>query len=208
MQIDENLLNLAIEENSQESILRMYGWSSPTVSIGKNQTLDGINLDFCKKNKIPIVKRPTGGRALLHDKELTYCFIVPCENLQKGRSVIESYKEISGVLIESFSEIGIKLDYPQAKKISPAKSYCMSVSTGADLSYKGQKLIGSAQLRRRDYILQHGSILIDIDREMIKKIFDTQNIFENVTTLKDIKANFSDMFVLEKIIAKNFKKYF
>lgn len=188
MAFDEALMNFSIQTKSK-AVLRLYGWETPAVTIGRNQNTDDINIDYCLSNSIDITKRPTGGRALYHHDELTYCFICPVDFLQNGTSVINSYKEISGALIEGFKKLNIILEYPEYKKISCKGGYCMSLSTGADLSYRGKKFIGSAQFRKNGYILQHGSIPFKIDFNKINKIFLEPADFSKITTLHEIKPN-------------------
>lgn len=171
MQIDNDLLEFAIKTRQTEPIFRLYAWSPACVSLGRNQRDDFLNREFLKSQNIDVVRRLTGGRALLHDKELTYSYICPISHLKKGESVVESYKEISQILIDGFEKLGIELEFPQNKRASTKFDYCMSISTGADLSYKGKKLIGSAQFRKEGYILQHGSILFDYDEKLVEKIF-------------------------------------
>ena len=185
MSFDEKILKDSINELSNEPVLRFYGWSPACISLGRNQK-DSIDYDFCKKNNIDVVRRATGGRALFHDKELTYSFVCPVSFLDCGESVILSYKEISQALIIGMSEIGIKIDFPEEKKVKTNLNYCMSLSTGADLSYKGKKIIGSAQGRKNGYILQHGSVLIDLDMNIIKKLFHEPFNASEITFIKNI----------------------
>lgn len=201
MQLDASLL-----ENPSGNILRLYGWKKPTLTIGRNQTVSKEIENYCNKNNIPIIKRITGGRALLHDKELTYCFVCHKDSLKNGDNVIESYKEISKGLIEGFKELGIDLEFPEYKKVSVKSGYCMGLSTGSDLSYKGKKLIGSAQCRKKDYILQHGSILIDYDKKILEKLFDEP--LDNLISLKEINADLCDIDLLCNAIASGFEKVF
>lgn len=184
MQIDSDLLDFAIENNLKEPIFRLYGWSPACVSLGRNQSDEFLDKEFLKSKNIDVVRRLTGGRALLHDKELTYSFITPVDYLKEGQSVTGSYKEISQILINAFEKLGIKLEFGEKKRTSPSAdnaqkhpnqrhpNYCMKLSTGADLCFQGKKLIGSAQLRKHGYILQHGSILFDYDKELVEKIFN------------------------------------
>ena len=86
----------------------------------------------------------------MHDDEITYSFICPVSYLKNGCSVIESYKEISQILINAFQKVGIELDFGGVKKYKGHLDYCMLVSTGADLCWNGKKLIGSAQFRKND----------------------------------------------------------
>ncbi len=191
MQEDSNLLDFAIENSLGEPIFRLYGWSPACVSLGRNQSDENVNVEYCRQNNIDIVKRLTGGRALLHDNEVTYAIILPASFLNNGETVINSYKEISNILINAFKYLGIEVDFPQNKKVSSKFDYCMSISTGADLSYEGKKVVGSAQYRKQGYILQHGSILIDFDEEKIETIFNEKIAPDSITTLKTINPNIS-----------------
>ena len=171
MQIDSDLLDNAIANNETEPIFRLYGWSPACVSLGRNQNDDFLDYELLKSNHIDAVRRLTGGRALLHDDEITYSFICPASYLSQGEHVISSYKEICQILIDRFKKLGIELNFGTNKQIKTGFDYCMLLSTGADLCYDGKKLIGSAQYRKQGYILQHGSILYDYDRILLEKIF-------------------------------------
>lgn len=198
MAIDEKLLDEAIVSNA-EPILRFYGWLEPTLSFGKNQQM----FEF---PNFPIVKRITGGRALLHDKELTYCFICNKNFLENGDSIINSYKQISNGLILGFQELGLNLEFPSYQKVSAKSGYCMNLATGSDLSYQEKKLIGSAQARKRGYILQHGSILLDYDKVLLEKIFDEK--VDKITSLKEINPNLCNIELLCEALKRGFEKNF
>ena len=172
MQFDFELLESAISTAQKEPVFRLYGWNPPCVSLGRNQKNDNINLKYLKQNNIDIVKRITGGRALFHDDEITYSFVCPVSLLNNGESVINSYKEISSILIEALKMSGINLLYGTKASKGALNDYCMLLSTGADLCYEGRKLIGSAQARKQGYILQHGSILFSYKKEVLEKIFN------------------------------------
>ena len=186
MQIDSDLLEYAIKNQLKEPIFRLYGWSPACVSLGRNQKSDFLDLDFLKQNNIDYVRRLTGGRALLHDDEITYSYICPASFLENGENVVNSYKEISKILIDAFKKLDIELDFGGTKKVNGHKDYCMLVSTGADLCYKNRKLIGSAQFRKEGYILQHGSILYDYDRELLEKIFKEKVDSSSIISIKEI----------------------
>ena len=93
MQIDSDLLDWAIDTQFKDAIFRLYGWSPACISLGRNQKDDFINQQLIKDNNIDVVRRLTGGRALLHDDELTYSFICPIDYLEHGENVVESYKK-------------------------------------------------------------------------------------------------------------------
>ena len=230
MQIDSDLLDNAILQKTKEPVFRLYGWSPACISLGRNQKDDFIDTEFLAQNNIDVVRRLTGGRALLHDNEITYSFVCPTSYLKNGENVVESYKEISQILIDAFAKLGIELDFGGEKKYKGHKDYCMLVSTGADLCYKGKKLIGSAQFRKtfapspqpspsrgegvipmfsemptcvappsrgegEKYILQHGSILYDYDRELLEKIFKEDT--SSITTIREINPNITKDDIIE-----------
>lgn len=186
MDTDENLLERSIKDAMSVPVLRFYGWKPACVSLGRNQSDEHINKEFCQKNNIDIVKRLTGGRALLHDNELTYSFICNTSFLKNGESIIQSYKEISSAIALGFQKTGIDVEFPQNVRAKTKFEYCMSLSTGADLSYQGKKIVGSAQFRKQGYILQHGSIMFDYDPFCIKNIFGEEPAEDKITVLKDI----------------------
>ena len=186
MKIDSDLLDDAIKQKLSEPIFRLYGWNPYCVSLGRNQDDKFLDNDFLKSNNIDVVRRLTGGRALLHADEITYSFICPVDYLENGEHVISSYKEICKFLIDKFLLIGIELDFGTKKQVKTGFDYCMLVSTGADLCYRGKKLIGSAQCRKQGYILQHGSILYNYDKQLLEKIFNEEVSTEEITCIKEI----------------------
>lgn len=206
MQIDNDLLDFAIENRQKDATLRLYAWAPACVSLGRNQSADFLDKEFLKSKNIDVVRRLTGGRAILHDKELTYSYVCPVDSLDCGESVVKSYKEISQFLIDGFEKLGIELAFPENKNVHTKFDYCMSISTGADLCYKGKKFIGSAQFRKEGYILQHGSILFDYDEALIEKLFD-EKICKNsadekaLTCLKDINPNITLDDVMSALIS-------
>ncbi len=196
MQIDSDLLDFAIKNELKEPIFRLYGWEPAGVSLGRNQKDDFLDYELLKSKNIDVVRRLTGGRALLHDNEITYSFICPESFLQNGSHIVSSYKEISQILIDKFKKLGIDLDFGSSKPIKTGFDYCMLISTGADLCYKEKKLIGSAQCRSHGYILQHGSILYDYDKKLLEEIFKEKVSTDEITSIKEINPKLSK----EKII--------
>lgn len=196
MRIDSDLLDSAIENKLDYPIFRLYAWKPACVSLGRNQKDDFLDRSFLKENNIDVVRRLTGGRALLHADEITYSFICPTLYLKNGEHVVSSYKEISRILICKFKTIGIDLNFGSNKPIKTGFDYCMLISTGADLCYHGKKLIGSAQCRKQGYILQHGSILYDYDKALLEKIFKEPVSTDEITSIKEINPKLTK----EKII--------
>jgi len=195
MQIDSDLLDFVVENKIDYPIFRLYGWKPYCVSLGRNQSDEFLDRDFLESQGIDVVRRLTGGRALLHADEITYSYICPEGYLRDGGHVTSSYKEICQILIDKFKQIGIDLDFGTSKQVRTGFDYCMLVSTGADLCYGGKKLIGSAQCRKHGYILQHGSILYDYDRELLEQVFGEKISTDEITCLREInpKINREDV---------------
>ena len=200
MEYDENLLNNAILSCSDKFYFRLYGWEPSCVSLGRNQSSDFVNKLLLDELGIDIVHRLTGGRALLHDKELTYSVVCHQTLLNNGQSVLSSYKEISEILIDSFAKLDVALSLG-GDAVHTNHDYCMLVSTGADLNYQGKKLVGSAQCRKKGYILQHGSILFDYDKTLLEKIFNEPVDGASIISIKEIFPDIS----FEDFV-KNFSK--
>ena len=178
MEIDAQMLEHAISTSEKDILFRLYGWSPMCISLGRNQKDDFLT------GEIEAVRRLTGGRALLHDDEITYCCVAPADAIPNGQSVVDSYKYISGILIDFFRTLGVELDFGENKRVSTHYDYCMLLSTGADVCYKGQKIIGSAQCRKNGYILQHGSILFGYDKELLENLFHEE--VKGIITVNEI----------------------
>lgn len=188
MEIDISMLDSAIKSGENELFVRFYGWEPRCVSLGRNQK------DFVPDAKIDIVRRPTGGRALLHDKEITYAV---SGKIPDGYGVLQTYKKVSDILIKGFMHLGIELAY--AGEFSADKRYCMNISAGCDICYKGKKFIGSAQYRKNGYFLQHGSILRDIDKKFFETVFSEPVNREKIATLNEISPNLTDEDVIHAL---------
>ena len=178
MEIDTQMLEHAISTSEKDILFRLYGWSPMCISLGRNQKDDFLT------GEIDAVRRLTGGRALLHDDEITYCCVAPADAIPNGQSVVDSYKYISGILIDFFRTLGVELDFGENKRVSTHYDYCMLLSTGADVCYKGQKIIGSAQCRKNGYILQHGSILFGYDKSLLENLFHEE--VKGIITVNEI----------------------
>ena len=180
--------NMAIDEalliNSNIPILRVYGWNPKAVSIGYNQNVQKeINIDYCKENNIEIVRRLTGGKAVFHDKEITYSFILSEKLNLLSTNINESYKEIANALLIALEKIGIKAEIKKTPE-RIATPICFNSSNWYELIVNGRKISGSAQRRMDGKILQHGPILIDFDYNENNSIFDSNNNFDSINNLK------------------------
>jgi len=170
MAIDEAILNGIIRGRSVPTI-RFYGWKPATVSCGYHQSAEK-EIDFAalKEFGFGFVRRPTGGRLVLHNEEVTYSVIAPTSGKFSG-NITEIYSEISKVLASGFSMLGIEVDFEKgelsSKEQRQVSNPCFTSSSRFELSYKRKKIVGSAQLRKENAFLQHGSILLNHNQSKI-----------------------------------------
>lgn len=158
-------LELASSCNSQNAYFRLYRWEPYCISLGANQDFSDINSVKAERKGIDIVKRPTGGRAILHAEEVTYSIVVPTTI---GYSAKEFYHKISIGLIRGLSLYNTRLaelklegdqpHFPSLLKESSGK-LCFASTARNEIKYNGKKVVGSAQRKMNNVILQHGSIL-------------------------------------------------
>ncbi|MCP2728036.1 lipoate--protein ligase family protein [Limnofasciculus baicalensis] len=163
--------------------LRFYTWVSPTISLGYHQRRWPVFWQDLTWQEMPIdiVRRPTGGRAVLHQGDLTYMVVT---SGLRGRR-IDSYQRICEFLMAGLRSLGIDLYYGLAGRDYIRNPNCFGTATGADLVLaNGAKLIGSAQLRRGDAILQHGSICLEPDAELFTRVFGETIPSVNLAGLK------------------------
>jgi lipoate-protein ligase A len=157
--------------------IRFYGWKPPGLSIGYLQSVSGINEDACKTFGVEIVRRITGGRAVLHDDELTYSLLVPEAYSQFSQSVLDTYKYISNGILYSLKHLGITacmndLARTGRNALNPHNSdMCFDTSSRYEVVVNGKKLVGSAQCRKYGVLLQHGSVINSFDTEKFFSLF-------------------------------------
>ncbi len=150
--------------------LRFYKWQPVAISLGYHQRRypsEWHSLSWAGQ-KLDLVRRPTGGRAVLHQGDLTYSLIT---SGVKGKA-IEVYEHICQFLIQGWQSLGMNIDYGVAGRDYIHQANCFALATGADLvDNQGRKFIGSAQLRRGDAVLQHGAMLLEQDSSLFEKVF-------------------------------------
>ena len=229
MAIDEAMM-IAHEKGLVPPTIRFYQWSPPAVSLGYFQDMKKvINVDICRKSGIDIVRRPTGGKAVLHDQELTYSFIINENHPSISQSILDTYKKISRALINGLDTLGIKADLvplkEKSKRIASAnspqdtlsfKANCFSTPSQYEVQVDGKKIIGSAQVRKRGVVLQHGSLLLKLDRNKWFSVFNfpsmavRQKIKEKfkATCIEEITKKKMPFSKLSNILPKGFEKEF
>jgi lipoate-protein ligase A len=141
--------------------LRLYRWQPACLSLGRFQRSGEIDREACARRSIAIVRRPSGGRALLHDEELTYAIIVRDDHpLLGGESILASYRQISLALRDGLRRLGVaaELTPVERERRAGGSAACFDAPASYELTVVGRKIAGSAQTRRDGVLLQHGAI--------------------------------------------------
>lgn len=173
MAIDEAIFT-GVQQGCSLPTIRFYDWQPSSVSCGYNQNIfQEVDFTALEKYGFGFVRRPTGGRLVLHDEEVTYSVIGPAAERLAG-NVTQSYSEISKALAEGLTLMGIDVDLEKgdlsSKHQRQAANPCFTSSSRYELKYKRKKIVGSAQVRKADCILQHGSILLNFGQNKLADI--------------------------------------
>ena len=200
MAIDLFLLEKSFADHNFNMAIRFYTWDGDWLSIGKNQReIPEIWLKLLKNKELKIVRRPSGGKAVLHSNGLTYALIWK----YPPRNKKESYLKITQWLKDGFKKAGVDL-YFGNESVNISNSNCFATSTLADLVDKDKnKHIGSAQYWKKGHLLQHGEILIEPSKELWKKVFNT----EPPTIKKELKEKEKIIFLLKKSFVKTWPNF-
>ena len=205
MALDEAIL-WAVAEGKSPPTLRFYGWQPPCLSIGYSQSMEGeVDVDRCREAGVYFVRRPTGGRAILHTDELTYSVVASQSEPRVAGGVIESYRRLSAGLVAGLRDLGVEAyqaltptspeprsrgageqrskGVGEHRDCSPAPPHsctpaplgegesaaCFDAPSSYEITVGGRKLVGSAQVRKKGVVLQHGSLPLEGD---VARIFD------------------------------------
>ena len=156
-----------------EAVLRIYRWSRPTVSFGRNEPAR-VRYDpaACHNAGVEFVRRPTGGRAVLHDRELTYSVVLP---LTRRGGLRATYGLINRGLVEALCSLGVPAVMAEDRSLPTGldSGICFDEPTPGEVTVAGRKLVGSAQVRLEGVILQHGSLLIAPGQERLSALSST-----------------------------------
>ena len=220
-------MNLDVEltsyVKSTEGILRFYRWNPYCISLGANQSTESINLDKTSADNINVVKRPTGCRAILHSEELTYS-VIYATNVSDSAKII--YQEVNLALSEGLKIYDHRLSQVELESLQPnfpdfyrenKSAICFAVSAKSELKFAGRKLVGSAQRKFGNILLQHGSILCgdyhlkivdylkfnDENKNKLRK--EIRNTTIDLQSALNTEINYAK---LEEAILKGFQKHF
>ncbi len=197
MALDEAIL-MSVSENKDAPTLRLYTWQPGTVSLGFAQPVQDVDLENLKHEGWGLVRRPTGGKAILHIDELTYSVNAPADDPLLAGSLLESYRKISQALLAALAKLGIEAagdnTHENNKNVSPTYPVCFETPSNYEITAAGKKLIGSAQARKYGGILQHGALPISGDITRITRVLNllayqgrkraAENLIERATNLE------------------------
>ncbi len=165
MALDHALLISSQDEDFLPA-LRFQNWNPPAISLGRFQDIEELDLKRCKSAGVEVVRRPTGGKALLHMEDFTYSIVLP-PHYPLPHDLEGSYLKISGGIVKALRELGLRADMGDEPATAyRAKAACFASGNAADVKVNGRKICGSAQLRKKGSVLQHGTLYLE-DRSSI-----------------------------------------
>lgn len=199
MAIDE-AISIYVRKGKSLPTVRFYGWIKPSVTIGEFQKITEVNTEICRQLNIPVVRRPTGGKGILHYDDLTYSFVSKKEGIFRG-SLFQTYEKLSHIFSNAFHLSNIDVEIKKTRDSINRSSLCFARSSYGEISFKGVKIMGSAQKRWTDGFLQQGTIPVTVNKELLKEIFFCMP--EEAEKIYGIKE-FNDKFDINSF-KKNFK---
>jgi len=202
MAIDHALAD-AVRDGGR-SVLRLYRWHPACLSLGRNQPVANVlNGDRARDLAIDIVRRPTGGMAVWHERELTYSVAAPVAEIGSPR---QAYRRINEALLKGLATLGVQAGLG-AGTVTPRAAVCFAEPAAGEVVAAGRKLIGSAQRCEGGVILQHGSILLDGDQSIVARVFGATSA-ELPGTVKDLLGYVPEWRLLTAAVARAFEQLF
>ncbi|MFH1764601.1 MAG: hypothetical protein ABIF09_10455 [Gemmatimonadota bacterium] len=191
---------LAASLRAGEGVLRLYQWALPTVSFGRNEPAKGLySMERAEEEGVTFVRRPTGGRAVLHHQELTYALVFPVGVFGGLR---KAYRLINQGLRAGLEGLGaaVQLASSAGPSLRPDAGPCFRQPAEGEVTALGRKLIGSAQVRIGGNILQHGSIILDGDQDVLRRLRSDDEPAPPPATLKSLLGTVPELEVLSRFI--------
>jgi lipoate-protein ligase A len=185
MEADETLFRSVLAGGPPT--LRFYAWNPPSLSLGRFQEdPPEATLAACRAAGIGIVRRPTGGRGVLHHREITYSLTSRCEGPFAGAGLVETYRIIAGALVRGLARLGAEVVEGGRDRSRRSDPNCFAAPARREITWHGRKLAGSAQVREREGFLQHGALLLSVDRPLWRAVFPGEDPSETAVGLDEV----------------------
>ncbi|MBF0349575.1 MAG: lipoate--protein ligase family protein [SAR324 cluster bacterium] len=187
MAADQVLLNQQTADSLP--VFRIYFWNQPTLSIGKNQKIhSSLNWDWCAQHNVAVIRRVTGGQAVLHGQDITYSVIGSVKDPMLGGGILQTYRTISQGLFNFFQSLGLSLEIqPHSTRDLARSAVCFEMPSAFELLINGKKIVGSAQRQTTTAFLQHGTIPLNSQIEPLSHLFlkaDPNKLSQEITSLE------------------------
>ena len=211
MAVDRAVL-VAHEAGAVPPTLRLYSWERPTVSLGRFQNAEDVDRAVAEAHGVAVCRRPTGGRGVLHDDEVTYAVVAGVrDGLPRGVSA--SYRELCGALVEAYRALGVAAELTARTRGERDSGACYLHATPADLSLGAAKLSGSAQVWLRESCLQHGSFVVSRDASLEAALFGlgdggARALSRAATTLLEATGSRPDAAAVRDAVVEGFGRWF
>lgn len=212
MALDEAIAT-EVRKGAAPPTLRLYGWDRPSLTLGCFQKTAEINIEYCRSHDIPLVRRPTGGRAILHGDELTYSFSAKTDREPFSHGLLDSYRRISTAFSIAFKKIGVSAESKKERekgRVLGRSPLCFQSSSYGELLSENKKLVGSAQKRWNDGLLQQGSIPYLSNAEELQGIFGAEKTASLKNCMKVLRDALPllDEAAFRKAVASSFEDAF
>ncbi len=216
MAVDEAVLGSYVAPSSTRApTLRLYSWFPPALSLGRSQSAASAHdAAYLRAEGIDLVRRPTGGRAVLHEHERTYAVIGRLREPPFEGGVLDTYRRIAAALVEALRRLGVDAEGAEPERGAPrdpgpqGPPVCFDLAGAHEITATGRKLIGSAQLRRHGAFLQHGSILLRADPERLSRAIGAPTDGSRFVDLERVLGRAPDVGALDAAIVSAFERAF
>lgn len=212
MALDEAIA-AEVRKGASPATLRIFGWDRPSLTLGRFQPALDINFEYCQSHDIPVVRRPTGGRAILHWEELTYSFSAKTDRGPFSYGLMDSYRRISMAFLIALKKTGVLVEAKTERekgRVLSKSPLCFQSSSFGEILVDNKKLAGSAQRRWKDGLLQQGSIPYVCHEEKLQGIFGPEKTSSLRNCTKALKecVPLLDEDTFRKTVASSFEEAF
>jgi len=216
----DSVIATFIGQGKAPSTVRLYTWAPDTISLGYHQSEDEIDLEACRRDGVAVVRRPTGGKAIYHSDEITYAALFPGSSRLYDPRLLACYANVSRVLKTALEHFSIRLDNFEA--VSSSDKYagspiCFARALSYELTIGGRKMVGSAQRRWPDRVLQHGSILLGDSHQKLadylnlpgeQRTEEKRKLLKNTICVRDVYPSSLSLPEFAEALQKSFLQLF